>query len=297
MDLNKIGSLSAYMKNFQLENKWTQKKKTGDLGSESKKTEMQRKNEQFKAQYYNQREQNPEDETLKSINNKIATGTKLTPDEMKYLQSKNPALYQQLKNEELEEKAFEDKLKNCKTKDEVEKLKFEKTSKAMSSVNSVKSNPNIPEGTKAAIAGAEMRKLQKINNIVAKFVKSGEYSKLPTEAEVHKVEKEIAEAKQNQTEEILRTENPSDNKEVETKVSTTENADVEKTLIKNTSDNDNEKTPAPKTEKTLSEAENSREAEKIKRSKAKKAYAEAENNFNVIQPDVSHIFNSKDTIL
>lgn len=279
MDLSKIGSLSNYMNSLKLETKWNQKKKTGDLGSQSKKSELEIKNEQFKAQYYSQRENNPEDETLKTINNKIAAGTKLSPTEMRYLQSKNPALYQKLKSDEQQEKAFEKKLHECKTKDDVDRLKMSSVSKALSTISSAKGS-NIPEGTKLEIAASEMRKLQKIEKIVAKFVKSGEYSKLPTEAEVHKAEKEIAEAKQNQTEEILETQKNSENEE---KVSTTQQENVEKTKIK--SDNkdivkETEKVlPDKKSDKTVAEAEHSVEAEKIRRSKAKKAYIKAENNF------------------
>lgn len=283
MDLSKIGSLSNYMKNIKLETKWKQKKQSGDFQSESKKTELQRKNEQFKAQFYKQQAENPEDETLKAINNKIAAGSKLTPTEMKYLQSKNPMLYQKLKNDEQQEKAFEKELKECKTKDDVEKLKSNNVSKAMSAIGSVKSNPNIPEGTKLAIAESEMRKLEKLNKIAAKFVKSGEYAKLPTEAEVQKAEKEISEAKQAQTEEILTCENSSD-------------TNLEKAEIAGISNNNSEtsvndyKAETDENRKTVEEAELSPEAEKLKRSKAKKAYLDAEDNFNtnsVIVPDTA----------
>lgn len=286
MDLNKIGSLSNYMSNLKLETKWNQKKKSGDLGSQSKKSELEIKNEQFKAQYYNQRENNPEDETLKTINTKIAAGTKLSPTEMRYLQSKNPALYQKLKSDEQQEKAFEKKLHECKTKDDVDRLKMSSVSKALSTISSAKGS-NIPEGTKLEIAASEMRKLQKIEKIVAKFVKSGEYSKLPTEAEVHKAEKEIAEAKQNQTEEILEV---SKDKE---KVSTTQHENVEKTEIKSENNCDVKETEKfsadEKSDKTVTEAEHSVEAEKIRRSKAKKAYIKAENNFSPapITPDIN----------
>lgn len=265
MDLNKIGSLSCYMKNMKLETKWKQKKKSGDFQSESKKTELQRKNEQFKAQYYRQQAENPEDETLKAINNKIAAGTELSSTEMRYLQSKNPMLYQKLKNDEQQEKVFEKELKECKTKDEVEKLKFNNVSKAMSTIGAVKSNPNIPEGTKLAVAESEMKKLQKLDKIAAKFVKSGDYAKLPTEAEVQKAEKEISEAMQEQTAEILNAENNPE--EISSDVS--ENMEI---IFDNTDNTVKE----DKT--TVTEAENSVEAQKIKRAKAKKAYIDAENN-------------------
>jgi len=276
MDLNKIGLLSGYMKNMKLETKWKQKKRSGDFQSESKKTELQRKNEQFKAQYYKQQKENPEDETLKSINNKISAGVDLTASEMKYLQAKNPMLYQKLKNDKQEEKAFEKKLKNCKTKDEVESLKLSSVNKAMSAMSAVKNNPNVSDGVKLAVAESEMRKLRKLNEIAAKFVKSGDYAKLPTDEEVQKAQKDIAEARKAQTEEILTSENAAEDKQSD-EIIAEENfevgSDVSKTEI--TQKTENEKP-------TVTEAESSPEAMKIKRSKAKKAYLEAENNFDSV---------------
>ncbi|MBQ8435509.1 MAG: hypothetical protein IJX24_05815, partial [Oscillospiraceae bacterium] len=264
--------------------KWKQKKSSGDFQSESKKTELQRKNEQFKAQYYKQQKDNPEDETLKSINNKISAGVDLTADEMKYLQTKNPMLYQKLKNDKQEEKAFEKKLKNCKTKDEVENLKLSSVNKAMSAMGAVKNNPNISDGVKLAVAESEMRKLRKLNEIVVKFVKSGDYAKLPTDEEVQKAQKDMAEARKAQTEKILTVENAAENKKsvglaaeenggMMADFSKTENTENEK-ASKNTFSDDKKL--------TVTEAENSAEAQKIKRSKAKKAYLEAENNFDFV---------------
>lgn len=276
MDLSKIGLLSGYMKNMSLETKWKQKKSSGDFQSESKKTELQRKNEQFKAQYYKQQKDNPEDETLKSINNKISAGVDLTADEMKYLQTKNPMLYQKLKNDKQEEKAFEKKLKNCKTKDEVESLKLSSVNKAMSAMSAVKNNPNISDGVKLAVAESEMRKLRKLNEIAAKFVKSGDYAKLPTDEEVQKAQKDIAEARKAQTEEILTSENTAEDKksdEIITEEKFEVGADISNTEISQNTENE---------KSTVTEAESSPEAMKIKRSKAKKAYLEAENNFNSV---------------
>lgn len=194
MDFKNIGSVTGYTKSLQMKSKWQEKKAKGDFQSQSKKSELERKNDSFKAWYREHSEQLENDKTMSVINEKVASGAELTDAEMKYLQSKNPTLWQRLKRDEAEEQAYEDKLKNCKTKDEVEELKFSKVSSAMSAISAVKSNPNIPEGTKLSVAQSEMRKLERFSRITDDFVESGEYSKLPTEEELRRAEKEFREA-------------------------------------------------------------------------------------------------------
>lgn len=287
MDFSKIGSLSGYMKNMKLQTKWKHKKETNDFQSQSKKSELQRKNEMFKASYMEQREQNQNDNTLSNINNKIAAGADLTPDEMRYLKSKNPIMYQKLMAAEAEEKNYEKELKKCKTKEEVEKLKMNKVSSAMSAINSVKSNPNIPEGTKLAVAQGEMKRLQNLEKIADKFEKSGDYAKLPTEAEKRKAEADIAEAKRAEAEK------PYEDKEIITADNNAETDTAEKTEF---TDDDKQIKPneaiketkaeagnvASEDKMTTIEAELTPEAQKLKRSKAKSAYVLAERDFSPI---------------
>ena len=278
MDLNIIGSASQYAKNLGMQNKWDQKKKTGDFQSESKKTEMERKNDSFKAWYKEQQEKHENDDTLNKINDKLAAGAELSEAEMKYLKTKNPTLYEKVKNDKLEEKKYEHDLKHCKTKDEAERLKVNKVNGTLSKINSVKNDPNIPEGAKLSIAASEMAKLEKINRISAKFVKSGEYEKLPTEEEVHKVEKETREAKQQAVCDSAKASKMSEEAEANKK--------------DDTKGSDENKIPdLIESRKTIFEAENSPEALKVKRSKAKKAYTEIKEN--TPQKDISVQMNFK----
>ena len=273
MDFFSIGNVSGYAKNLDMKAKWNKKKKKGDFQSESKKSDLQRKNDAFKDYWYKKKNDPENDEKMQSISNKVAAGKELTPDEMRYLEEKNPMLYKKIQQDKEEQKAFERDLRRCRTKDEVERLKTDTVAKSLTVIGSVKSDPNIPEGTKASIAASEMMKLKKLEEISAKFVKSGEYAKLPTEAEVRKAEKEIAEAQEAARE-----------KAADTGTDTEETiSGEEKTAEPQTSERESaekaddakaykENRTVPHEEKTVTEAEASPEAQKMKRAKAKKVY-------------------------
>lgn len=270
MNFLMINSVNSYVKGIDMKNRWQQKKEKADFSEDYTLNERQRKNEMFKKSYMEQRENDNEDKTLSAINNKIAVGSKLTPDEMKYLQVKNPTLYQKLKDIEKEKKQYEEDLKKCKTKEEVDKLKMSKISSSLSAINSVKNNPNIPESKKLEIAAQEQRRLNELGEIEAKFIKSGEYAKLPTEEEKAKAEKDMREAEEN-----LREVSPDKTTEEKT-VSKSETESEDK---KDIPENQNAEEIATGTDKTdyeekltVTEAELTPEAKKVKRARAKAAY-------------------------
>lgn len=281
MDFSTIGSVTSYMKSMELETKFKKKKAEGDLGSQSrKKTELEIKNEQFKAEYMRRQEENEDDDKmLTDINNKIAVDQELTPEEMRYLQNKNPSLYQKVKNIENEKKQYEKDLKNCKTKEEVERLKMNKVSSALSAIKSAESDPNLPESAKLAVAQGELRRMNALNKISAKFVESGEYEKLPAEQEVRDVEKQLKEAEQAEEEKVFDA-SETENGEKACDISETESENKE--LTENVPENTREDKP------TKTEIELSPEAQKIKRSKAKKAYDEVKEKYI---PQNINVFN------
>ena len=272
MDFSTIGSVTSYMKSMELETKFKKKKAEGDLGSQSrKKTELEIKNEQFKAEYMRRQEENEDDDKmLTDINNKIAVDQELTPEELRYLQNKNPSLYQKVKNIENEKKQYEKDLKNCKTKEEVERLKMNKVSSALSAIKSAESDPNLPESAKLAVAQGELRRMNALNKILAKFVERGEYDKLPAEQEVLEVEKQLKEAEQAEEEKVF---DVSETENAEKAGDTSETESENKEFTENAPENISEDKP------TKAEIELSPEAQKIKRSKAKKAYDEVKEKY------------------
>ena len=272
MDFSTIGSVTSYMKSMELETKFKKKKAEGDLGSQSrKKTELEIKNEQFKAEYMHRQEENEDDDKmLTDINNKIAVDQELTPEELRYLQNKNPSLYQKVKNIENEKKQYEKDLKNCKTKEEVERLKMNKVSSALSAIKSAESDPNLPESAKLAVAQGELRRINALNKILAKFVERGEYDKLPAEQEVLEVEKQLKEAEQAEEEKVF---DVAETENAEKAGDTSETESENKEFTENAPENISEDKP------TKAEIELSPEAQKIKRSKAKKAYDEVKEKY------------------
>lgn len=285
MDFLMINSVNSYVKGLDMKGRWRQKKEKADFSEDYTLNERQRKNEMFKKSYMEQRENDDSDKTLSAINNKIAVGSKLTPDEMKYLQVKNPTLYQKLKDIEKEKKQYEEDLKKCRTKEDVDKLKMSKISSSLSAINSVKNNPNIPESKKLEIAAQEQRRLNELGEIEAKFIKSGEYAKLPTEEEKAKAEKDMREAEEN-----LR-EVSADSKD-ETKTETEPRYEYKKDIPENP-DEEAVTADAPKTDHeeklTVTEAELTPEAKKVKRARAKAAYKSPDDDSS----EQKIIFNAK----
>ena len=108
--------------------------------------------------YKEQQELHPEDKEMQRITNKIYAGSKLTEQEMQYLQKKNPVLYQKMRAIEAEAKQYEEDLKRCKTKDEAQRIKMNKINASVASIRSVESNPNISDADKLAFAQAEQHK-------------------------------------------------------------------------------------------------------------------------------------------
>lgn len=280
-------SLNNIRRNGDLERKWEERKQKGY--STEGLTERQKDNVNFINSYKEQQENNPEDKEMQTIMNKIYAGGKLTEKEMQYLMKKDPVLYQKLRNIEAEARQYEEDIKNCKTKDDVQRLKMKKIASSVSNIRSIESNPNISDADKLKLTMCEKKHMDNIEKITVKFVESGEYASLPTDAEKLQTEKELAEAKR---EELQGTE---DAKETE-KTQETGNSKQETGEVKTASDSEIAeavKTLVGKSEKTEfkigdnkrneTEIELSEEFKKIKNSKAKKAYIKAILDYNITE--------------
>ncbi len=187
MDFSTIGNISAYTKRLKLQTMWDMKKRSGNVSSHRdagsnwmmEDLERQRKNDK-----------------LTRITNKVLNGKKLTSEERDYLRSENPQAYQQLLNSEQEQKAFERELRRCETKEDVQRLKTARVNAALSVVKSVENSPYISAEQALGIATAELAKVQAFERITLKFIKSGEYGELPTEAERAQANKDAHEAEE-----------------------------------------------------------------------------------------------------
>lgn len=179
------GTVQNAVKLDMLNNKWEQKKNSGnalskeDLKARENWTPEQRMLNTYQEQLKDQKEGNKRSE----IYNKISSGQKLTDEEERYLASYDPQSLSEYKQTQAERRAYEEKLKHCKTKDEVHRLKQVKLGTELSSLKKILNDPVIPLSEKLKKAQQVLGKTRNIQEAEAKFVESGAYDKLSTEEE------------------------------------------------------------------------------------------------------------------
>lgn len=183
MDFTMISSIGAYTRTMQMQAQWMKKAESGhytqklDSGDEEQMSAA----DAIKEQLDQLRENN--DTNLAAIYTKLQSGKKLTADEMAYLREKNPEAYKKAKELEAERAKFEKELKECRTKEDFQRLKAMHISASLSKVNAIANNPVIPKGKKMELLLEENAKMNALADSAAKFVQSGGYDKLPSEAE------------------------------------------------------------------------------------------------------------------
>ena len=192
MDFAMIGSLGQYMKNQRLQMTWEIKKSSGNISSHTNSLSdlLKKTPEAAMIQQQVDAERERTDTKLKDIKDKVLNGQKLTPEERRYLQEKDPMTYQKLRSVEADQKSYERELRRCKTKEEVQRLKTARVGAALAAVKSVSNNPHITDAKKLELCQIEKLRCDKLESSTRAFVRKGEYAKLPTEAEKAKAEAE-----------------------------------------------------------------------------------------------------------
>lgn len=280
-------SLNHIRKNGNLERQWQYKKQNALTEN---KTELQRKNEGYKESIFEMLERQNGDDTLQRIMSKYQAGGKLSANEMLYLQKYHPTIYQEVRNAEMEAKQYEESLRRCETQDEVRRLKMNKINASIAKIKSAE-RAGVPEGARLGIAQAELRKIQEIERITLAFIKSGDFAKLPTDAEKFEAEQEIKEAQR----EALKGENRDQVTEIRNQETEIEEAgnrkqeaegvkpdETEKILGDGSSEIKTEvKSELVDSKRPVEEIENSQEYKKIKGNKVKKAYVKAVLDYNI----------------
>ena len=266
MNFFTVQSLNTYTKNMEMQMKWQKKKATGDFTADGAMTIADSVKQQ--AEEIRKANQDGTTKMTAQIELKLNSGQKLTAEEMAYLRDHDPQTYQRVKSTEMEQKNYEQELKRCKTKEEVQRVRMAHAATSLSNVNEIKNNPNIPESKKLELVWNEHRKNMALQQSTQDFIESGKYAKLPTEAEKQKAEKELEEAKKAELgiEDPTKTDKPKEENEAPS-----EDIPKEKEV-------ETEKAKAALThrEMTRQEAESTPEALKVKRAKARAAYREAQ---------------------
>lgn len=183
---NMIGNMHVHLKTMEMQGMWRLKKESGDFTKGTFNLD-----EWLKKQAEQAKESTQEnDEKLSEILAKYYAGKKLSSEERVYLRDHAPQVYKEMVSLEEEQKAYERELRRCETKEEVERLKMTKINGALATVNAVANNPNISDSKKMEIITLQKRRVDGIEESTREFVESGEYAKLPTEAEVREVEQD-----------------------------------------------------------------------------------------------------------
>lgn len=274
MNIFMMQSLGTYTKNMEMQMKWQQKKANNDFTADGN-TKLKDPTAQ-QAEEIRMAQADGSSKLSSQIRTKLAAGKKLTQEEMDYLQKNDPQTYQKAKAIEEEQKSYEEELKRCKTKEDVQRVKMNRTAASLSVVNNVKNNPAIPEGAKLGIMWQELMKNKALEETISKFVESGRYAQLPTEAEKAEAEKTLKEAKEAEL-------------GIEDSAESTEKTDTEKDemntdgMTDDISDAQTKEAPVQESVQksrsilqerkiTLAEAETTPEALKVKKAKVQAAY-------------------------
>lgn len=318
MSFTMVSSLNTYTKNMKMQMKWEQRRANGDYSHDN--TTSFAKQLQKEASGISggigvngigeATGGSSHESIMSGIRAKLNAGRRLSSSELQYLKKNDPETYQHVKAMEAERKAYEQRLRRCKTKEEVQRLKASQMASSLDRVRDVNNNPNISGGEKLKLTLQEHQKVSAVTDATTKFAESGEYRKLPTEAEKAKAEKDLKEAKEaemkgetkddskkvsdektSEKDEIKDEErNATKDGEAATAASRTAEAAQATTISGNTYGRDVRRTREDKpadaqiakakeirraSQKTRIEAELTPEAQKVRRSRARAAYAQS----------------------
>lgn len=141
-------------------------------------------------QYREDAEKMRESNQMAAIDAKLKSGEGLTPEEEEYLKQSNPDGYREYQEIRQERAAYKEQLKQCKTKEEVEKLKLGKMGNFLAEAKKVSNNPAIPKNAKRGLLEKILKKAAGIQKSHIAFTKTAAYHGLPTEEELTEKVKE-----------------------------------------------------------------------------------------------------------
>lgn len=195
------GTIKNVVKLQFLENKWQQKK--NDINAKKPIKEMTQE-ERMLADFQKQVEKERESNLHADLYNKLKSGGKLTSEEISYLEQNDPEALRKYREDQAEKKAYERELKNCKTKDEVDRVKMNKLGNFAAQAKKITTDPYIPLDKKVELMNQLNDKLCRVNQAHMEFLDSQQYRDMPTEAELLKERtEEITEMQEDMQEEVM----------------------------------------------------------------------------------------------
>lgn len=169
-----------------LDQKWQQKKDSGNVLSRKEINERENwtQADWMKHDFEEQLARNREAGKKTGLSNKIMSGETLTPEEEEYLENNDPQTLQRYRQTKAEKKSYEKKLRSCKTREEVQRLKTNTLSGYLTAFKKIENDPYIPLSEKLAKAQEMLGKSKNIEAAERKFMTTARYRELPTEQEL-----------------------------------------------------------------------------------------------------------------
>ena len=177
------GTIQSQVSLQMLDLKWQKKKQ--DINSK-KDTEGMTQDEILLDSLERQAQTERERSATSELYTKLKTGGTLTEEEITYLKEHDPEALAEYEKAQTEKKAYENALKNCRTKEDVQRLKLNRMGSFAAQAKEIASNPYIPKDKKVVL-------MQRLNNEVCMirdahqaFEKSRAYEELPEEQELRR---------------------------------------------------------------------------------------------------------------
>ena len=177
------GTIQSQVSLQMLDLKWQKKKQ--DINSK-KDTEGMTQDEILLDSLERQAQTERERSATSELYTKLKTGGTLTEEEIAYLKEHDPEALAEYEKAQTEKKAYENALKNCRTKEDVQRLKLNRIGSFAAQAKEIASNPYIPKDKKVVL-------MQRLNNEVCMirdahqaFEKSRAYEELPEEQELRR---------------------------------------------------------------------------------------------------------------
>ena len=241
------GTIKRSVRMAALDQKWQQKKNS--FGQDKKKlTEMTAEERQLQ-DFREQAEQMRKSQKHANIDAKLAAGEELTPEEIEYLRQNNPQALKDYEDTQRERENYKRALRNCRTKEEVERLKYTKMGQFMAEAKKISSNACIPKGKKVALLKRILQQATAVEDEHKEFLKTSRYASRPTEEEAREAEKAEKEQREAETTGADETENTEEVKDTDAEdAEGTKNSDAEGTKDTGAESADHtKKTPLPNT--------------------------------------------------
>lgn len=246
------GTLYEAGKMMVMQNKWEQKKTTGNINKKEKKELTPQEKELQR--YREQLEETKKGNEYSALYSKIQSGQKLSPAEEDKLKAQDMKAYLDYKADQAEQEAFEEKLKHCKTKDEAQRLKTTKMQSNLSKIKNIENDPYISDAEKLKMARIIQGDTTANAKIYQEFTQSEEYEKMPTEGELQQLRKMERDAENAELQEIK--EDISEGQESESEI-VDEPTEVSNDLNQKVTNEENMKTDAQETVSFIKEKEKS----------------------------------------